>query len=153
MNNQTKLAAYYEGFYERARQYGLSDSQTTELMKSANIEMGEDLAALGQSYQSPAALAAMLSRSSGGNPDAFNPINFGLGAEPSELPHASAAGPLGIGNADSSVPDNALLRLKDRFSLDPQLQNLAKALGIGAGAAGLGYGASQLMNKNKKNRE
>jgi hypothetical protein len=158
MNDQIKLAAYYEGFYERARQYGLSDYQTTELMKSANVmgnpaEMAPDLQGLLDASRSSAGIAGLLSRSSGGDSSVFNPGHLGLGAETSELPHASATGPLGIGNADPSVPDNFLLRLKDKFMLDPQLQNLAKALGIGAGAAGLGYGASQLMNKNKKDRE
>lgn len=36
-NENIKLAAYYQGVYERAREYGFSDNQTTAIIKQANV--------------------------------------------------------------------------------------------------------------------
>ena len=156
--NEIKAAAYYQGVFERAREYGLSDKQAAELIKAAEGEaaFGPDLIAKLQSLLSrgTAAGGEMLGHAADRGKELFNSaLSGGKDLYNTAAPAAKDMLTSGLAKLQDTASHGAH-NVLDYINNHP---DDVKNMGIGAagaGALGLGaYGLNKLRSREDSSEE
>ena len=166
MNNdieEVKEAAYYEGVFERAAEYGLPKQAAAELINKLAFGLGDaadavDPTSISLGNSSPGGMSAVeqtfkglgdFSKSLGGANNPFALANRG-GYEASNHVGIDSVNPE-TWDQESRLNANTSLQDTKLEHLIRKLKGMAGPAAYGAGAAGLGAGAYALANRKKKN--
>ena len=152
---EIKLAAYYEGVFERAKEYGFSDHQTMNLLKAAEGE--EDLSAIPHdSFEDVKRFLAgdQLANAVGEESGSYTPGDAPYGVSAQRVSPGILGQLKNYLSAGGNKLQEGLASAKGYTQGLPanQLRNAGIAAG-GLGALGLGAYAAHKANKNKEESE